>query len=100
MANCQIEIMHFVKKILYVSPYKLQLLFEDDTVRQLDLKQKLLLWSEDEKSIFKQLLEKNYFKTVKLNPEMETIYWDNGVDFCPDMLYDWSTQDEIIKTQN
>ena len=27
------------------------------------------------------------FASVKLNPEIETIYWDNGIDFCPDMLY-------------
>lgn len=82
--------MHFVKEIKKVEPYKLYLLFEDSTIRMVNLKDKLFQWSENENSIFKSLMKPEYFAQVKLNKELETIYWDNGVDFCPEMLYEWS----------
>ncbi len=82
--------MHFVKEIKKIEPFKLYLMFEDGSVRIVNLKDKLTLWSVNENSIFKPLLQPEYFSKVKLNKELETIYWDNGVDFCPEMLYQWS----------
>jgi len=29
----------------------------------------------------------HYFCTVKYENDWETIYWNNGVDFCADVLY-------------
>ena len=40
-------------------------------------------------SIFKKLLDAEYFKTVKLD-SYGTLSWDNEVDFCPDVLYEMS----------
>jgi hypothetical protein len=84
--------MHFVKNIIDVKPYMLKLEFEDQSVRKIDLSEKLQQWSASSDSIFKRLLDETYFKQVRLNTDLETIYWDNGVDFCPDMLYQWSVQ--------
>ncbi len=82
--------MHFIKDIVKVEPYKLSLKFEDGSVRIINLEDKLKQWSVSEDSIFKTLLNPEKFNQVKLNKELETIYWDNGVDFCPEMLYEWS----------
>ena len=38
--------------------------------------------------IFEPLKEIEYFKTVKLNLELDSIYWDNGADFAPEFLYE------------
>lgn len=81
---------HFVKKILSVEPYKLQLEFQNGEVKNIDLEAKLKEWSASRESIFKELLEPAYFAKVKLDPELETVYWDNGIDFCPDVLYSMS----------
>ncbi len=82
--------MHLIKEIVKVKPYELYLLFEDGNVRMVSFEEKLKEWSGNEESIFRDLLNPYFFNKVKLNKELETIFWDNGVDFCPDMLFLWS----------
>jgi hypothetical protein len=38
--------------------------------------------------IFEPLKNLRYFKTVKINPDLDTIVWDNGADMSPDFLYE------------
>ena len=45
--------------------------------------------------IFAKLKDINYFKTVKSNPEWGTIYWKNGADLDPDVLYSIVTNEPI-----
>ena len=40
---------------------------------------------EDHRDIIRELLNKELFKTVKVN--LNTLCWDNEVDFAPDYLY-------------
>ncbi len=79
--------LHTVKRILDIKPYKLTLEFNTGEVKLVDLEDRLKAKSTTTSSKFKELLDKNYFQTVKLQPEWETIFWDNGIDFCPDVLY-------------
>ena len=74
--------MHFVKSVTYVSEYKLHLSFEDRSVRLVDLEPHL------DGEIFEPLKDVNYFKTVWVNPDLDTIVWDNGADMTPDFLYE------------
>jgi hypothetical protein len=46
----------------------------------------LPILEEDHRAIIRELLDKNLFKTVKVN--LNTLCWDNDVDFAPDYLYD------------
>jgi Protein of unknown function (DUF2442) len=74
--------MHFVKDVEYVSGYKLQLLFEDGSVRLADLERHL------DGEIFEPLKEVDYFKSARVSPELDTIVWNNGADMSPDFLYE------------
>jgi hypothetical protein len=74
--------MRFVKNVTYVSDYKLQLTFEDGDIRLVDLRPHL------DGEIFEPLKDINYFKTVCVNPDLDTIVWDNGADMSPDFLYE------------
>jgi hypothetical protein len=74
--------MHFVKEVNYVSDYKLLISFEDGTVKLVDLAPHL------DGEIFEPLKDKNYFKTVRVNPDTDTIVWENGADVSPDFLYE------------
>ena len=73
--------MHFVKGLKYLSGYELLLTFEDGSVRLVDLKTHL------DGEVFEPLRDVNYFATVHLNPELDTIVWGNGADISPDFLY-------------
>ena len=41
---------------------------------------------EDHREIIRELLNKDIFKTVKV--KLNTLCWDNEVDFAPDYLYE------------
>ena len=78
--------MHFVKQVTYVSEYKLLLTFEDGSIKLVDLEREL------DGEIFEPLKDINYFKTVRVNPDLDTIVWENGADISPDFLYQIGTQ--------
>lgn len=78
---------HLIKEIKKVVPFSLTLRFNTEEILQIDLKNKLKEWSQSPDSKFKTLLDPTYFQNVKLDNEAETIYWDNGIDLCPDVLY-------------
>ena len=74
--------MHFVKDVIYMSEYKLQLTFEDGSLRLVNLESHL------DGEIFEPLKDINYFKTVRVSPDLDTIVWNNGADMSPDFLYE------------
>ncbi len=74
--------MHFVKSVTYVSEYKLLLSFENGSAKLVDLEPHL------DGEIFEPLKDIDYFKTVCVNPDLDTIVWDNGADMSPDFLYE------------
>lgn len=74
-----------LKDIIDVKPlenYQLYLKFEDNKEGVIDISQII-----EFTGIFTPLKQIDYFQTVKLNPEWGTIYWDNGADLDPDVLY-------------
>lgn len=74
--------MHFVRSAEWVSDYKLKLGFEDGSVRVVDLEHHL------DGEIFEPLRDLDYFKTFRLDPDLDTVVWDNGADISPDFLYE------------
>lgn len=74
--------MHFVKEVTYISDYMLLLTFNDEITKIVDLKPYL------KGNIFEPLKNKDYFKTVKVNSDIDTIVWENGADISPDFLYE------------
>ncbi len=74
--------MHFVKDATYISEYKLLLTFEDGVVKLIDMGPYL------DGEIFEPLKDIDYFKTVSVNPDIDTIVWDNDADVSPDFLYE------------
>jgi hypothetical protein len=74
-----------LKDIIAVEPkegYQLYLKFEDDKQGIIDISTLISFTG-----VFALLKDINYFKQVKINPEWGTIYWENGADFDPDVLY-------------
>ncbi|MFH1855714.1 MAG: DUF2442 domain-containing protein [Candidatus Omnitrophota bacterium] len=74
--------MHWIKNVIYIKEYKLKLQFESNEYKLVDLQSHL------DGKIFKPLKDISYFKTVKLNKDIDTIVWSNNADFSPDFLYE------------
>ena len=82
-----------LKDITSVQPlenYRLYLKFEDNQEGVVDISQLI-----EFTGIFAPLQDLTYFKQVKLNLEWGTIYWENGADLDPDVLYSIVTNQPI-----
>jgi len=77
--------MHYICAVEYESGFRLRLKFEDWIVRTVDLERYL------DGEIFKPLKDIRRFRTACLNPDLDTVVWDNGADMSPDFLYEIGT---------
>jgi hypothetical protein len=77
--------MHFVTSVCYVSDYKLRIGFEDGSLKLADLAGYL------EGEMFEPLKSLDLFRTARLDPDLDTVVWDNGADMSPDFLYSAGT---------
>lgn len=86
-----------LKDIISVKPlkgYQLHIQFEDETQGIIDIS-KLIEFT----GIFTSLQDLSYFQQVKVHPEWGTIYWENGADLDPDVLYSIITNQSIGRYQ-
>lgn len=74
--------MHFITAVDIEEGYKLRLTFDDGSVREVDLARHL------EGEVFEPLKDLRRFRTARLNPDIDTVVWDNGADMSPDFLYE------------
>lgn len=74
-----------LKDIVGVKPlegYKLHLCFEDGIEGVVDVSHLI-----DFSGIFSPLKDVAYFSQVQVHSELGTIFWENGADLDPDVLY-------------
>ena len=82
-----------LKDIIEVKPlnnYQLYLKFEDNQEGIINLEEII-----EFVGIFQPLKDLDFFKTVKINPDLGTIYWENGADLDPDVLYSLITNQSL-----
>jgi hypothetical protein len=85
--------LHIVKKVEYLEGYKLKITFDDKKVKVVDFNDRL----KDAKNMFLPLKDIAFFKQVKADGT--TIVWPNGLDLCPDALYDKGVEVEDTQTK-
>ena len=73
--------MYSVKGVKHLNNYKLEVEFNSGDVKVVDLEPHL------SGEVFEPLKKIDYFKTVKVSKDIDTIYWDNGADFAPEFLF-------------
>ena len=74
MLNDIVEVRHVADHGLFVR-------FDDGAAGEVDLAPLL-----DFTGVFAPLRDPQFFAQVRVNPEIGTIVWPNGADFCPEML--------------
>jgi hypothetical protein len=67
----------------HTGDYRLELTFTDGARGEVDLRD----WIVGAGGVFSALEDPRYFQQVRVNSEVGTIEWPNGVDLCPDVLY-------------
>ena len=72
-----------INKAEYLGDYRIQLWFNNDEVRVVDLANSLRGES------FRPLLDKDFFKRFSIR--FNTIEWENGAGFAPEYLYEIGT---------
>lgn len=71
-----------VRSVEPLERFTLRLVFDDETVCELDLEGEL--WGP----MFEPLRnDPTLFRQVRVDPELGTIVWPNGADFDPDVLH-------------
>ena len=66
----------------HIRDYVIWLRFNDGAEGEVDLSQEL------EGEVFEPLKDMNKFKAFRVDPELETVVWENGADLAPEFLYE------------
>ncbi len=75
--------MHRIKAVEPLKGHKLKLWFEDGTVKEVNLS-----YLRQAKNTLESLRDEAYFAKVSIDQDAKTVCWPNGVDLCPDTLYE------------
>jgi hypothetical protein len=70
-----------VIQVRHIRDHVLWIKFEDGSEGEVDLAQSL------RGPVFEPLHEIEYFKKVRVDPELGTIVWPNGADIAPETLH-------------
>lgn len=70
-----------VTQVEALEGYRLRLRFDDRSERVVDLGD--MLWGP----MAEPLRDPDYFRQVRVDPELRTIAWPNGFDLDPDVLH-------------
>jgi len=81
-----------VTEVRPLENHKLDLSFADGLRAVVDMDRVIASYS----GIFAALKEDDFFRQVRVAPELGTIVWPNGADICPDVLYSFASGKPII----
>lgn len=73
--------MNDVVEVRHVRDYIVWLRFQDGTSGEVDLRPSM------RGPVFEPLHDVEYFKQVRVDPELGTIVWPNGADVAPETLF-------------
>ena len=74
-------------EVRHIQAYRLGLTFTNGEKAELDFRDRIV----GRGGVFAPLEDLDFFKQVKVDPEIGTLVWPNEVDFCPDVLYSEAT---------
>ena len=71
-----------IREAKYLHDYLIWLRFNNGAVGEVDLKDEL------SGEVFEPLKDISKFKNFRVDPDIETIVWENGADIAPEFLYE------------
>jgi len=96
--------LHRIQRIISITPFTVICEWTNGEIRAVQMEEKIKEWSEGPQSVFKNLMDKDFFSKVKLDLISKTLYWDelltmedtSGIlfkaplDIDPEVLYEMS----------
>jgi len=76
-----------VKAVRHVRGYVLEVTFTDGVCGEIDFRERIV----GRGGVFAPLEDVEVFRQARVDPEVDTLVWPNGVDLCPDVLYNLVT---------
>jgi hypothetical protein len=76
-----------ITHVRHIQGYWLELTFADGEQAKLEFTDRVV----GRGGVFATLEDLEFFKRVRVDPEIGTLVWPNEVDFCPDVLYSGAT---------
>ncbi len=73
--------------------HRLRLTFADGLIGDVDFTKRK--W----RGVFEPLADPSYFIQVRVDPEIGTIAWPNGVDMAPETLYERARRRQVLTPQ-
>jgi hypothetical protein len=83
----EVHVFPRITQVRHIQDYWLELTFADGTQARLDFKDRIV----GRGGVFAPLEDPEFFRRVRVDPEIGTLVWPNEVDFCPDVLYSEAT---------
>jgi hypothetical protein len=71
-----------VKNAKYLHDYVIWLSFNDGAEGEIDLEGEL------DGEVFGPLKDPQLFRNFRVDPELQTVVWENGADLAPEFLYE------------
>lgn len=71
-----------VREAKYLHDYVVWIRFNDGAQGEIDLAPEL------EGEVFGPLKDQDLFRRFRVDPEIETLVWENGADLAPEFLYE------------
>jgi len=71
--------------------YRMELAFSDGVRGVVDLSPRIV----GRGGVFRRLEDAQFFRQVRVDPELGTIVWPNEADFCPDLLHRWAPGEPV-----
>lgn len=75
--------------VKYLEEYKLELTFDTNEVKTVDLKDRIF---NKYKGVLLVLKDIDFFKKVRVDEELGTVCWPNEIDLAPETLYELGIQ--------
>ena len=74
--------MRWITEAIYLDGYKLKIRFDNGEIKVVDL------YPHIDGPIFEPLKDLDFFRSFRVNHDIDTVVWPNNADFSPDFLYE------------
>jgi hypothetical protein len=83
-----------VTEVRALGGYRVELTFSDERRGAVDLESRIV----GRGGLYQPLEDPVFFRKVRVDAELGTIVWPNGVDICPDLLHSLAAEQALAQT--